>query len=127
MSATELDKNILNKKYNLVLITGLCPYLNNDDVIKLFTDLNNFLDTNAQIYLRESISVMGKRLTLKDFPSEELETDYNAIYRTPEEYEILLKTYVPQAKILDSQLLLTKDTGAREETNQRYWFLEYKA
>ena len=126
MSATKLDKTILNKKYNLVLITGLCPYLNDDDVIKLFTDLNHFLDSSAQIYLRESISVMGKRLTLKDFPSEELETDYNAIYRTPEEYEELLKTYLPHAKISKSQLLLTKETGAREETNQKYWFLEYK-
>ncbi len=127
MSASELDKSILDKKYDLIIITGLCIYLNDNDLIKLFTDLNDLLAPQSHIYLRESISVIDKRLTLKDFPSEELETEYNAIYRTPKEYEELIAQYLPKANILQSDFMLTEETGARKETNQKHWFLEYKS
>lgn len=124
MSATNLDKNILNKSYDTVFITGLCVYLNDDDIQKMMLDTRELCTSNAKIYLRESVSVINNRLTLKDFPSQELDTEYNAIYRTPKEYEEMIGTNLPEAKILASELLLTEETGARKETNQQYWLIQ---
>lgn len=124
MSATQLDRNILNKNYDTIFITGLCVYLNDDEIQGMFSDIIGLCTSNMTIYLRESISVINSRLTLKDFPSEELETEYNAIYRTPKEYEEIIRTNFPDAKILSSGLLLTEETGARKETNQMYWLIQ---
>lgn len=60
------------------------------------------MKSGSQIYLRESISVMGQRLTLSNFYSEELQSEYCAIYRTPEEYLNIIRQYFPQANIVET-------------------------
>lgn len=127
MSATELNMNILRDDYDIVILNGLCMYLNDDALKGVFVSLKSLLARDGKVYLRESVSTIGRRLTLKDFPSEELKTDYNAIYRTPEEYEQLFQEVFPEASIRNSGFLLDKETGAREETNQKYWLLQIPA
>ncbi len=124
MLADELDKNILRNDYNTIFLTGLFVYMNDTAVEDVLKSLTNFVQKGALFYIRESISIIGERLTLKDFHSDELQTEYNAIYRTAQEYEEFMATHLPNAKIISSNLLLDKSTGARKETNQQYWLLE---
>lgn len=121
-SVVEPEPFILTRKYDLVIINGLCVYLNDEDVETVFG--HPILAAGGLMYCRESVSVTGARLTLKNFFSEELHVEYNAVYRTPEEYEKILKEKLPDAAVRSSGFLLDKDTGARQETNQKYWLLE---
>jgi SAM-dependent methyltransferase len=114
--------------YNFILSCGLFPYLNDHLMLATLKSLIPLLQPETQIYFRTSVSVMGQRLTLKNFPSEALKVDYHAIYRTPEEYEGYFQTIlVPDGfKIISTSLLLNEEIGAKKETNQQYWLLERK-
>lgn len=111
---------------NLIIINGLCVYLNDDIVTKLFKFLSSYLPNGGEIYLRESVSITRQRKTLKDFYSKELGTVYNAIYRTVEEYKSIIDEYlVPQGiNVTKSDFLLTKELSNRKETSQYYWILK---
>lgn len=133
MSATKLDKNKLKDKYDLIIITGVCMYINDDDLPILLTNIDELLKNGGILYLQESVSVLNERLTLKDFYSDELQCNYSAIYRTINEYDILLKSMTKLESLTDSSnnhigggLLLTKETGAREETNAYWWAMQKK-
>lgn len=132
MSATKLDKNKLKDKYDLIIITGVCMYINDDDLPILLTNINDLLEYDGILYFQESVSVLNERLTLKDFYSDELQCNYSAIYRTINEYDILLKSVTNFEYLTDSsnnragRLLLTKETGAREETNAYWWAIKKK-
>ncbi|MDR1257202.1 MAG: hypothetical protein LBJ86_05605, partial [Spirochaetaceae bacterium] len=83
--------------------------------------INKFTEKGSLLYIQDTTSLLETRLTLKDFYSKELNTKYNAIYRTRDEYEILFEKYLSKFKIIKTELLLDKESGAREETNARYW------
>lgn len=87
MSALKIDINKLKIKppFDIVFITGLLIYLNDKDIDSLIKQINKLVSKEKQIYIRETVSAMGIRLTLKDYFSEALQAEYNAIYRTPEE------------------------------------------
>ena len=76
------------------------------------------------IYLQESVSITGNRFTLNEFYSKDLKCTYSAIYRTKNDYDILITKQLNSIKILKTGLLLDEKTGAREETNAQYWFLK---
>ncbi len=122
MKADELDLNILNKTYDLVIINGVLMYINDNDLGKVFESLAAMSPKN--IYLQETISVINERLTLDKFYSEELDTNYSAIYRTPEDYQSYINKYLTDYKVVESNLFLDNKTGARKETNAQYWFLK---
>lgn len=122
MSATDLDSSVLLDKYDLVIMTGVVMYINDDKLPNLFEKINE-INANA-IYFQESVSLLPTRLTLKDFDSDDLDSKYSAIYRTSQEYEGIMKKKLPEFKIKKTDLLLDESTGARKETNARFWFLE---
>jgi SAM-dependent methyltransferase len=126
MSAINIYISKLTGKYDLIIITGVAMYINDGEIGKLFNNCNELTNQTASIYFQESVSILPYRLTLKDFESVELESKYNAIYRTREEYERFFTRYLPDYYYDNNQtgLLLDKETGAREETNARYWFLK---
>jgi hypothetical protein len=128
MSAIDIDTTRLLKKYDLIIINGVTMYINDDNINRLFYYCNQLTGESSAIYFQESVSILPHRLTLKDFYSEDLKTYYNAIYRTSQEYERFFMECLPdfEFKKDESGLLLDKDTGAREETNARYWFLRRK-
>lgn len=133
MSATKLDKKKLKDKYDLIIITGVCMYINDDDLPILFTNIDELLKNGGILYFQESVSVLNERLTLKDFYSDELKCNYSAIYRTINEYDTLLKSMTNFESLTNSSnssigggLLLTKETGAREETNAYWWAMQKK-
>ena len=101
-------------------------YINDDELEKLYVYINNFTKKDSLLYLQDTTSLLETRLTLKDFDSKELKTKYNAIYRTRAEYETLFKNHLAAFKLVEngSELLLDKNSGARDETNARYWCLK---
>jgi SAM-dependent methyltransferase len=126
MPATNIDQTKLLKKYNVVVMTGVSMYINDENLGNLYANINNFTEKGSFLYIQDSISLLGTRLTLKDFDSKELKTKYNAIYRTRDEYETLFKKHLTEFKTNrnGSDLLLDENSGAREETNARYWLLK---
>lgn len=122
-SILNLDKEILDSKFNFIICTGVLMYVNDTNLSKFFKTLKQMTNTcNIQnIYIQESISIMENRLTLNQFESKDLKTNYNAIYRTKQEYEEYFKTN--KFDIIKTDLLLDNKSGAREETNAQYWIL----
>jgi SAM-dependent methyltransferase len=123
MSATSIDKTKLRKQYDVVLVSEVSMYINDDELDKLYNYINEFTQNGALLYIQDTTSLLETRLTLKEFDSVELQTKYNVIYRTKDEYEILFKKYLPAFKTSGkgTDLLLDKESGAREETNARFW------
>ena len=118
------SEEILSKNYNLIIINGTCMYMNDDDILTVFKYIKKISSTETVIFFRESISTIGKRMSLKDYYSEELNTEYNAIYRTPEEYENKFFTLLQGKSIRMTGYLLNEETGVRPETNQKYWIIQ---
>ena len=123
MPATDIDRTKLSEKYDVVIVTEVSMYINDDQLDKLYKSINSFTQKDSLLYIQDTTSLLETRLTLKDFDSKELKTKYNAIYRTKTEYEALFEKHLPAFKLVENgtALLLDKNSGAREETNARYW------
>lgn len=111
-------------KFSRVIISGVMMYLNDRDVQKVFASLDALTEPNAIVYLREPMGIMD-RLTLKDFYSEELQHDYNTIYRTRDEYREMLATYAPKFTIkAHGPMFEQAALNNRKETAQFYFILQ---
>ena len=73
--------NPINSPYDLVFISGLILYLSQDQFSKLTKFIAINTKTNSNLILREPVGI-NKEYVLDDVYSEELETNYSAIYRT---------------------------------------------
>jgi SAM-dependent methyltransferase len=126
MSATGIDTAKLLEKYDLVVVTEVSMYINDEELHKLYGYIDQFTGRGSLLYIQDTTSLLETRLTLKDFDSKELKTRYNAIYRTRAEYEMLFGRHLPGFILRENgtDLLLDKSSGAREETNARYWCFE---
>ena len=112
--------------YNRILIMGLLIYLNDTDMVSTLEQIQKVCEENTIICIREPIAI-NERLTLKDFFSEELKDNYNAIYRTREELmESINKIFVSSGFEIKEQGFLFEDTALnnRKETTQYYYILE---
>lgn len=123
MSTTEMNKTTCPLFYDIIIINGVVMYINDTELPKFFKNLSQMCAPHAHIYFQESISLLDHRLTLKNFYSEELQTEYSSIYRTKEEYENYLKL-IDDFDIVTTNLLLDEQTGARQETQAQYWVLK---
>lgn len=126
-SAAELEKVIQkNEKevaYNVVLVIGLQIYLNDSDMETLFQQICRLCDNGAIVCLREPVAI-NERLTLKEFYSEALKENYNAIYRTREEHMKIYDMVLEKEgfTLLEEGFLYQEETlNNRKETAQYYW------
>ncbi len=127
----EIDE-ILQKnkrgKYNTVLMVGILMYLNDKDLLRSLKAVEKVCEKEAVLCIREPIG-LSERLTLKDFFSDELQDNYNAIYRTREELQFFLDeaflqkgfTVTEEGFLFDEDLL-----NNRKETAQYYYVIERK-
>lgn len=124
LSVTEIDECNLPIKgpYDIIFIAGVLIYLNDDDITNMIKHINKLTHNNTIIYIRETISILDTRLTLKDFYSTELEVDYNAIYRTEEELLNFFKEIKNISSIESSEIY--KDLNNFEETSYKYFILK---
>lgn len=130
-STSQLDKIIKQKrkgKFNIVLIVGIMLYLNDNDVIEMLHQIERCCEKEAVICIREPIGI-EERLTLKDYYSDELKCDYNAIYRTRDEIkEILKDTLLNKNFAIETERFLFEadELNNRKETKQYYYILKRK-
>ena len=75
----------LQRKFDRVVIGGVCMYINDADLKDCIAGLIDLLDEHCIMYLTETVAV-ETRLTLDECPSDALKTTYDVIYRTPSEY-----------------------------------------
>lgn len=124
MSALDIniDELLIKPPFDVIFIAGVLIYLNDEDIPKLVNEINTISSNDKIIYIRETISVMDTRLTLKDFYSEDLEVDYNAIYRTKEELLGYFE-YFNDIKKIKSEKIHEK-LNKHSETGYRYFILE---
>ena len=93
MSATDIkvDELLIKPPFDVIIFSGFLMYINDNDTEIIMNEVNNVGSENMKVFDMEPVSCMETRLTLKDFYSEGLESDYSAIYRTEGEYIEIFK------------------------------------
>ncbi|MBB4955658.1 SAM-dependent methyltransferase [Agrobacterium vitis] len=122
----DVDKLPLQPPFDFFIVTGLLIYLNDDAVRDTFALIARLAAPQARLYLRESISDMETRLTLKEYYSEELGEVYNAIYRTPAELKAIMDDILVPCGFSYSvcgDYAFPPALRNRAETAQRYFIL----
>lgn len=126
-SMTEIDTVLDEKqKFNRVLVVGALMYLNDDDVLTTMEQVEKHCEPNTVICIRESIGIKN-RLTLMDFYSEELDDNYNAIYRTRDELiHLITPSLLAKGFSILQEGFLFDDVklNNRTETTQYYYILK---
>lgn len=74
------------RKYDIVYISGLFVYMNDDQADKFVKLLPSLCTPGAMVLLRDGTSILGRRYEINDRKSEHLQTMYSATYRTREQY-----------------------------------------
>lgn len=128
-AATELE-DVLGRsgkgKYNTVLMIGILIYLNDADIISALEQIEKRCEEHTVICIREPVGVQ-ERLTLKEFFSDELKDNYNAIYRNRKELvEFFDEAFIKKGFcITEEGVLFDEDAlNNRKETVQYYYILE---
>lgn len=129
-SATDLQRVIYKEEketdYNIVLVMGLQIYLNDDDILTLLEQVCSVCSKEALICLREPVAI-EERLTLKEFYSEDLQENYNAIYRSCGEHVQNYKQIFEKEgfKLAEGDFLYKEESlNNRKETAQYYWIYQ---
>ena len=115
-------------KYNRILLIGSLMYLNDSDVESVMRQVEEICEERALICIREPVGIIN-RLTLSDFYSEELNHNYNAIYRTRDELKKVFElTLMSRGFVLEESnfLFLEDKMNNREETSQYYFIFVRK-
>lgn len=113
-------------KYNRFLLIGILMYLNDKDVESVLKQVENNCEEHGIICVREPIG-LTERLTLKDFYSDELQDNYNAIYRNRDEMKINFEKVLFNRgfRIREEGFMFEGDAlNNRKETAQYYFILE---
>lgn len=83
-------QDYLNNSYysniNIFIVSYVCMYINDEDMIKCFEKILEKASLKCVIYFIDTIA-LNDRLTLNEIYSEALKADYSALYRNIEEYE----------------------------------------
>ncbi len=127
--STEIE-NTLRKEnrhdFNRILFVGSLMYLNDIDVFETLTQVERLCAKESIIVIREPIGI-DTRLTLEEQYSDELEDEYNAIYRTRNELVDLMRESL-LAKgfriIEEDDMFIEKGLNNRKETKQYYYVLK---
>lgn len=123
MSATDIDEDklLIEPPFDIIIFSGVLMYINDEDIKLVFEELNRVGADDKKLFIMEPVSHIESRLTLKDFYSEGLEADYNAIYRTKDEYMELFKGLKYNDVFSDD---LFKDLSDHSETHYMFFVIE---
>ena len=113
------------EKYNTVLMIGILMYLNDKDLLSTLEQVEKICENKTTICIREPIGIQ-ERLTLKDFFSEELKDNYNAIYRSRKELMVFFeKAFIAHGFHIEEEGFLFEEDALnnRKETAQYYYIL----
>lgn len=98
-------------------------YINEDDLRKCYAQLRELLKDGGRLYMEESVG-LKERLTLNHIWSENLGDNYDAIYRTREEYLELLSPLIQSTTVIRDEYMEELDKKDLKETSHWYIILE---
>jgi SAM-dependent methyltransferase len=114
------------KPFDRILCGGVLMYLNDDEVSNALRNFASASAIKSRMIIREPMAV-DRLLTIKDHYSDDLEQVYNAIYRSQDELERLMKNPLLDAgfRIVSAGDVYEEDgLNNRAETRQRWMILE---
>lgn len=100
--------------FSHLIISGVLLYLNDVELAQALHSARRCAGPNALIYIREPIAV-SRRLTLDQYNSVELSSDYSAIYRT----DVELQTAFNETLITNGFQMIVNDYLYPEQLNNR--------
>lgn len=111
--------------FNRIIISGgVLMYINDDEVGQLLSKINDWVSDECIIYFSEPIA-LKQRLTLNKFYSNDLKSEYSAIYRTEDEYKKLFGIlYNKGFKLSLSEEFFYEDLKTQKETKQWMFILK---
>ena len=118
------NSKITARKYDIVLMTGVSMYINEEELIKCYHGLKRLAKRDTLFYFEESVG-KKERLTLNHIWSEELKDYYGAIYRTREEYKSLIRECMKEAEFIEEGYMNFLDKKEQSEMSHWYAVLRY--
>ena len=124
-SFQDIGGRLAGKKFDRIVVSYICMYINDGDMEKCFENLRALAEPHGIIYFTETVAVK-ERLTLKDFYSSAMKTDYSTIYRTAEEYMKFYEKYLlaPGSKTESGFHPHLNREKEYSETDRWYMFIE---
>ncbi len=113
--------HIPKKKFNAVVIAGVCMYINDEELKNCFKGLTELLADNCILYLTETIG-NEERLTLNAFYSNALQDNYDVIYRTAQEYNSMYQPLYDKGFEVVKQDYLPKLNKEEEYSETDRWY-----
>lgn len=108
--------------FNKVILAGIGMYINDKELRSCFERLLEILDKKTTIYISNPIAIKN-RLTLEEFYSKELKSEYSVIYRTIDEYIDVFKILIDNGfEIVENEKFLS-GIKQYEETTRHYFIL----
>lgn len=115
--ATEKSVQFFGGAFSCIILSGVCMYINDIELYRIFERIPLLCQEHCVICIKEP-AAFERRLTLSEFPSEALHSNYNAIYRTPQEYTAMFQPLLQAGFAPVEQYFLPVEVGRkREETN----------
>ena len=125
--AQSLNPEALPRRYSRVIVAGVLIYLNDEDVALALAQIVRCAAPSALLYFREPVA-REVRLTLDRIWSEDLSSQYSAIYRTGDELRALFSSTLEAHgfRLTRHEDLYPADSGLnnRRETVQTCFFWE---
>ena len=118
------NSKITARKYDIVLMTGVSMYINEDELKESYRLLRKLVNKDSSFYFEESVG-KKERLTLNHIWSEDLKDYYGAIYRTREEYKSLIRECMKEAEFIEEGYMNFLDKKEQSETSHWYAVLRY--
>ena len=111
------------QQFDKIFINGVFVYINDEEIPGCIRAADCLLKPGGRFYLREPVG-REQRLTLNGIYSDELASQYSAIYRSIDEYQALWVRYLKTYKCIASDELWKQDLANRKETTAYYWLWE---
>ncbi|MEY3370242.1 MAG: hypothetical protein RLZZ361_912 [Cyanobacteriota bacterium] len=111
--------------FDKIFLIGICMYLNDSDLMNVLKFIKTKIKNDGVIYIRESISKTTARLSLNNYFSQNLSSEYSAIYRTEQEFLDFCFTVFKDSnfKLIDSDYFVSPN-GLFQETCQKYFIFK---
>ncbi|KVH43235.1 class I SAM-dependent methyltransferase [Burkholderia diffusa] len=121
-NAEVIDTLTSTRQFDVFLMSGVSIYLNDDDFSGSLKSIATAMASGSVLYLRDPIETQDGRLTLKNFVSRELATEYSVIYRGPEDYLDIIKKAFDRSFHIGALTPMYQDAtlAGNFSTQQRY-------
>lgn len=119
------NTSILSRKYDVIIVTGVFMYINDDELIECYKGLKNLAGKDTIFYFEESVG-KEERLTLNHIWSKNLNDYYGAIYRTRDEYVNLINSNMGEVEFIEEGYMDFLDKKDALETSHWYSLIKCK-